>query len=140
MAGALVLLGCAPAFAGVLWRLDSSSAPRIRRLAVRPIIATASNLEDTEVVGDGASVTLTTGCPAIFCFYGRAAGAIEAKLEAPEGTERQELSALPDRRTRRRRRDWETTVMTQPLARCTELKIVIPVELEGERPRGSRKP
>ncbi len=141
VAGALVLLGCAPAFAGVLWRLDSSSAPTYLVAGSQArIIATASNLGDTEVVGDGAHpVTLSDRLPGhLRVSTGVAAGAIEAKLEAPERTEAKSYLHCSIEEPARKEISCQTTVTTQPLAPYTELKIVIPVELEGGAASGEQ--
>ena len=142
LAGALVLVGCVPAFAGsVIWRLDSNSAPSV----VVPgkearIIATANNLGDAQVEGDGAHpVTLTDTLPAhVRIPEGVSAGMIEAKLEAPERSEARSYLRCTIEEAARKQIACETISTTQPLAPYTELKIIIPVELEAGASSGER--
>ncbi len=133
-AGALVLFACSPAFAGgVIWRLDSSSAPTVLVPGREArIIATASNLGDAQVDGSGADpVTLTDSLPAhVRVSMGVSAGMIEAKLEAPERTEASSYLHCSIEEPARKQIACQTISTTQPLAPYTELKIVIPVELE----------
>ncbi len=132
---ALVLVGCSPAFAGgVIWRLDSNSAPTVIVPGTEArIIATASNLGDAQVQGDGAhAVILTDTLPAhLRVSTGVSASMIEAKLEAPERSEARSFLRCTIEEPARKQIACETIGTTQPLAPYTELKIVIPVELEA---------
>ena len=132
--GALALFACSPAFAGgVIWRLDSSSAPTLLVPGREArIIATASSLGDTQVDGSGAHpVTLTDSLPAhVRVSTAVSAAMIEAKLEAPERTEARSYLHCSIEEPARKRIACQTISTTQPLAPYTELKIVIPVELE----------
>ena len=141
IAAALMLLACSPAFAGVVWRLDSNSAPSLlvpRREA--RIIATASNLGDTQAEGDGAHpVILSDTLPAhVRVSAGVSAGMIEAKLEAPERTEARSYLHCSIEEPARKQIACQTIDTTQPLAPYTELKIVIPVELEAGAASGEQ--
>jgi len=135
VAGVSGLAGCPPALAGsAIWRLDSNSAPT----ALVPgkearIIATASNLGDAQVEGDGPHpVTLTDTLPAhVRVSEGVSAGMVEAKLEAPERSEARSFLSCTIQEPARKQIACRTIATTQPLAPYTELKIVIPVELEA---------
>jgi hypothetical protein len=131
---ALLLCACAPAFAGsVIWRLDSNSAPTVLVPGREArIIATASNLGDAQVDGNGSHpVTITDRLPAHLRVSPEvSAGMIEAKLEAPERTEARSYLHCSVEEPTRKQLACNTISTTQPLAPYTELKIVIPIELE----------
>ncbi len=135
LAGALALVGCSPAFAGgVIWRLDSNSAPTVLFPGKEArIIASASNLGDAQVQGDGAHpVTLTDTLPVhVHVSAGVSASMIEAKLEAPERSEARSFLRCTIEEPARKQIACQTISTTEPLAPFTELKIVIPVELEA---------
>ena len=142
LAGALVLAGCSPAFAGtVIWRLDSNSAPTVLVPGKEArIIASASNLGDGRVQGDGANpVTLTDALPThVRVSSGVSAGMIEAKLEAPERSEARSFLRCTIEEPARKQIACATVGTTEPLAPYTELKIVIPVELEAGAASGEQ--
>ena len=143
LVGALVLVGCSPAFAagGVIWRLDSNSAPTVLVPGKEArIIASASNLGDSQVQGDGAHpVTLSDTLPAhLRVSEGVSASMIEAKLEAPERSEARSFLRCTIEEPARKQIACATVGTTQPLAPYTELKIVIPVELEAGAASGEQ--
>ncbi len=126
------VVGVAPAFAGVLWRLDSNSAPTylVPGNEAR-LIASASNLGDVTVLGSGAHpVRISDTLPGnLQVRAGVSAGMIEGKLEANERTEAASTLVCAIEETHRKEVSCETTSTTQPVAPFTELKVVIPVEL-----------
>jgi hypothetical protein len=143
IAGVLVAIGVSPASASgsVIWRLDSNSAPTVLVPGKEArIIATASNLGDVQVQGDGAHpLTLTDTLPAhVRVSAGVSAGMIEAKLEAPERSEATSFLHCAIEEPARQQLACQTVGTTQPVAPYTELKIVIPVELGTEAASGEQ--
>ena len=126
------IAGAPPAFAGALWRLDSSSAPTYLQAGQEArLIATASNLGDGELKGSGAHpVTITDRLPgALAVPGGLAASAIEGKLEANDRSEAASGLECSIEEAHRKEVSCKTKATTQPLAPYTQLRVVIPVEV-----------
>jgi hypothetical protein len=129
----LAMFGVAPALAGVLWRLDSNSAPTyLAPGAEARIIATASNLGESAANGSGAHpVTITDKLPAhLRVPPALTAAAIEGKLEANDRSEAASQLECSIEEPLRKEVSCKTRPTTQLLAPFTELKIIAPVEVE----------
>ncbi len=128
---ALVLAsGCSPAFASVLWRLDSNAAPSelVPGQQAR-IIATANNIGDTAVDGSGAHpVVLSDRLPSHVQIS--AGGIVEGKLEASDRSEAASTLACSVEEAQRQEVQCKTVSTTQPVAAFTQLRVVIPVEAQ----------
>ena len=129
---AFLLLSAVPAFAGVVWRLDSNSAPTyLRPGAQARIIATAGNLGDSEVIDRGAHrVRLTDRLPANLQVPSSVpASAIEGKLEVFKASEAESTLECTLEEAQRKEISCQTAPTTRAIAPYHELKIVIPVEV-----------
>ena len=135
LVGALLLtVGTESAFAGPLWRLDSVTAPTfLAPGASARVIATASNLGDEALNGDGAAhpVVITDRLPAgLQVATGVTASGIDGQLEAyvrqPEAAIRLECSI---EEPNRREVSCRTTSTTHPVAPFTQLRVTIPVDV-----------
>jgi hypothetical protein len=127
----LLALGGTPAFAGVLWRLDSNSAPtKIMPGAPARIIASAANVGDSSVLGSGAGpVRITDKLPGeLQVPESVSASQIEGRLEANDGSQAVNELACAIQEPQRKEVSCETTSTTQPLAPFTQLRVTIPVE------------
>lgn len=130
----LTVFGAAPAFAGVLWRLDSNSAPTYLAPGTEArIIATASNLGETPANGSGAHpVRITDKLPAhLRVPSALTAAAIEGKLEANDRSEAASQLECSIEEPDRKEVSCKTKPTTQLIAPYTELKIIAPVEVQA---------
>jgi hypothetical protein len=126
----VVVSGCSPAFASVLWRLDSNAAPSelVQGQQAR-IIATANNIGDTTVDGSGAHpVILTDRLPARLKLS--ADSAVEGTLEASDRSVASSTLACSAEEAQRIEVRCKTASTTQPVAAFTQLRVVIPVEAQ----------
>jgi hypothetical protein len=129
----LCAVGASPAVATPLWRLDSSSAPTyLAPGAHAKVIATASNLGDSQIITSGArSVTISDRLPAGLQVPDGLTGAdIEGKLEANTRTEATSKLNCSIEETHRKEVSCQSTPSTQPLAPFTQLRMVTPVQVE----------
>jgi len=113
------IAGAPPAFAGALWRLDSTSAPTyLQSGGEARIIASASNIGDGELKGAGAHpVTITDRLPgALAVPSALTASAIEGKLEANDRSEAASELACSIEEAHRKEVSCRTKASTQPLA------------------------
>ncbi len=134
-------LGASPAFAGVLWRLDSNSAPTdIVPAQPARIIASASNVGDSSLSGSGAQpVVITDKLPSdLEIPESLSASQIEGKLEANNRLEAASELVCSVEEAERKEVSCETTSMTQPLAPFTQLRVTIPVEARGGASSGEQ--
>ncbi|HTZ64032.1 MAG TPA: hypothetical protein VMB51_08005 [Solirubrobacteraceae bacterium] len=136
---ALALLLATPTvavtFASAVWRLDSNTAPsQLVAGSEARLIASASNLGDATVLGDGAhAVTLTDKLPAnLRVPAGVQTSAIEGKLETSERSEAASFELICSiEEAQRKEVRCSTTPDTQPLAPYTQLRVTIPVEADA---------
>jgi hypothetical protein len=138
----MLALGASPAFAGALWRLGSVTAPTFLALGQPArVIATASNLGDQALEGEGAHPVVITDRlpPGLRVATGVGASAINGRLEAyvrqPESASRLECSI---EEPGRREVSCHTTVTTQPVGPFTQLRVTIPVEVLGAAESGEQ--
>ena len=130
----------AATFASTVWRLDSNTAPSYLAAGGEArVIATASNLGNTTVLGNGArAVTLTDKLPAHVRVPPTVqASAIEGQLETSERSEAASFDLVcAIEEAQRKEISCKTTSSTQPLAPYTQLRITIPVEVAAEATSG----
>jgi hypothetical protein len=127
-------------FASAVWRLDSNTAPSYLAAGGEArVIATASNLGNATILGDGAhAVTLTDKLPAHLRVPPTVqASAIEGQLETSERSEGASFKLVcAIEEAQRKDVSCETTASTQALAPYTQLRITIPVEVAAEATSG----
>ena len=126
----VVVGGCSPAFASVLWRLDSNAAPSelVQGQQAR-VIATANNIGDAPVNGSGGHpVVLTDRLPSHVQVS--AGGVVEGKLEASDRSEAASTLACTVEEAQGTEVQCRTVSTTQPVAAFTQLRVVIPVEAQ----------
>ena len=127
----LVAVWAPAAFAGSLWRLDSSSAPTYLAPGEEArIIAIASNIGNRELKDNGAHpVQITDRLPAgLQVPVALAASAIEGKLEANERLEAASRLECAIEEAHRKEVSCKTRSTTQPVPPYTALRVTIPVE------------
>ncbi len=137
IAGALatvaVILGAMapPACAEAIWRLGSATAPtNLSPGREARLIATASNVGESAVLGAGAHPVVITDrlpgqlqVPATVTTVG-----IVGRLEANNRSEAASKLVCAIEEVQRKEVSCQTTVSTQPLAPYTQLRVTIPVE------------
>jgi hypothetical protein len=130
----------AETFASAVWRLDSNTAPSYLAAGSEArVIATASNLGNATVLGNGAhAMTLMDKLPAHLRVPTTVqASAIEGKLETNERSEVASFELVCTiEEAQRKEVSCETAASTQPLAPYTQLRITIPVEATAEAVTG----
>ena len=135
VAAALALMfaaaDAAPALAGAVWRLDSSTAPSLLVAGGEArVIATASNIGDGALVGSGAHpVVLTDVLPAGLRVPVVLPAPIEAKLEANDRSEALSTLECNVAEPERREVSCSTTSSTQPVAPFAQLRVSVPAEV-----------
>ena len=135
VAAALALMfaaaDAAPALAGAVWRLDSSTAPSMLVAGQEArVIATASNIGDGALVGSGAHpVVLTDVLPAGLRVPMVLPAPIEGKLEANDRSEAASTLECKVAEPGRRQVSCSTTSSTQPIAPFAQLRVSVPVEV-----------